>query len=105
MPDPIPIVPIVVEVDSDLKELMPLFLEQRRKDRATIARALDAGDFETLRMVGHGMAGSGASYGFPMITAMGEILERAAIARDNAETTRQSAILADYLDRVIVKFV
>ena len=100
MPDP-----IIVEVDSDLEELIPLFLEQRQKDRATLARATNTGDFDALRMVGHGMAGAGTSYGFPMITAVGEVLERAAIARDSAEIARQSALLADYMDRVIVKYV
>jgi HPt (histidine-containing phosphotransfer) domain-containing protein len=102
---PEPIAPIVVEVERDLEELIPLFLEQRRKDRVTIARALDSGDFETLRLVGHGMAGAGTSYGFPEITAFGGVLERAALAHDGVEIARQATLFADYMDRVVVKYV
>jgi HPt (histidine-containing phosphotransfer) domain-containing protein len=82
--------PIVVEVESDLEELIPLFLEQRRKDVAAMAQALESGDFEALRVTGHGMAGAG---------------ERAARARDFQELKKQSLLLADFMERVVVKYV
>jgi HPt (histidine-containing phosphotransfer) domain-containing protein len=97
--------PIVVEVESDLEELIPLFLEQRRKDQGVLVQALAAGDFEAMRTVGHGMAGAGSSYGFPEITTMGEAIERAARAHDIADMQKLSAQMSDYMERVIVKYV
>jgi HPt (histidine-containing phosphotransfer) domain-containing protein len=97
--------PIVIEVESDFEELIPLFLEQRRKDQVVMARALEIGDFEAMRVVGHGMAGSGSSYGFLQITAMGEAIERAARDRDHAELVKQAALLADYMERIVVNYV
>ncbi len=97
--------PIVIEVESDFEALVPLFMAQRRKDQVVMARALEAGDFEALRLVGHGMAGAGGSYGFLQITVMGEAIECAARARDTAELLKQATQLADYMERVVVKFV
>ncbi len=97
--------PIVVEVEADIEDLIPMFLEQRRKDQTVMTQALAAGDLETLRVIGHGMAGAGSSYGFNQITAIGEAMERAARARDLAELKTQAALLADYMDRVVVTYV
>ena len=46
-------------------DLIPAFLRNRRQDVITMLDALDRGDFETVESLGHGMKGSGASYGFP----------------------------------------
>lgn len=97
--------PIVIEVESDFEELIPLFLEQRRKDQVVMAHALEAGDFEALRLVGHGMSGAGGSYGFLQITDMGEAIERAARDRDHAELVKQATLMADYMERIVVKYV
>ncbi|MEQ1772727.1 MAG: Hpt domain-containing protein [Burkholderiales bacterium] len=100
-----PFDPITVVVERDLKDLMPVFLEQRRKDQAAIAQALQADDFEALRKIGHGMAGGGRSYGFSIITDIGEAMVAAARARDSIELQRLAACLKDYLGSVTVKYV
>lgn len=100
MPDP-----IVIEVESDLEDLIPLFLAQRHTDQKVVENALKAVDYEALRVVGHGMAGAGASYGFSRITEIGEAMERAARARDLTELKKQSLLLANYMARIVVKYV
>lgn len=96
---------IVVSVDSDLEDLIPVFLEQRRRDLLTIAEALPRKDFEALRRIGHGMAGGGQSYGFGVITEIGDALVLAARAGNDAEISRLAAQLTDYLARVRIKYV
>jgi HPt (histidine-containing phosphotransfer) domain-containing protein len=77
--------------------LLPRFLEHRRADVATIRAALATGDFETIRRLGHNMAGNGLSYGFPEMSAMGERLEVEAVARNAVAVREQLAALETFL--------
>ncbi len=97
--------PIVVEVERELEDLVPLFMEQRRKDQVAFTQALARGDFETLRMIGHGMAGAGRGYGFDAISDMGEAMEQAAHASDTAKLNKLGRLLIDYMERVTVTYV
>jgi len=96
---------IIVLVEHDLKDLIPLFLAQRKSDQAAIADALTRRDFECLRKTGHGMTGAGASYGFDHLSVLGERLEQAARAADSAAIDRLRLEIDDYMARVIVKYV
>ena len=91
-------------VDADLKELIPGFLQTRREDVAAITTALDAGDWKTVFILGHSMKGSGGGYGFDEISAVGEVIETAAKANDAAMVKTGVARLADYLDRIDIKY-
>jgi HPt (histidine-containing phosphotransfer) domain-containing protein len=96
---------IVVNVDMELEDLIPGFLENRRGDVNRLRSALAEGDFDTIRVLGHSMKGSGGGYGFDAITAIGREIEDAARARDSEAIARCVEQLADYLDRVEVVFV
>ncbi|MEO7743540.1 MAG: ATP-binding protein, partial [Usitatibacter sp.] len=89
---------IVVRVDPNLADLIPGFLENRRRDVATIATALGQADFEAIRIVGHNMKGSGAGYGLVAITEIGASLEQSATRCASDEIGAQSAKLVRYLD-------
>jgi signal transduction histidine kinase/CheY-like chemotaxis protein len=77
-----PELPSVVEVESWLKPVIPAYLEKRRADVLKLKAALEQGDYDTVRTLGHQMAGSGASYGFAKITEIGGALEESALAGD-----------------------
>jgi CheY-like chemotaxis protein/HPt (histidine-containing phosphotransfer) domain-containing protein len=64
--------------DERLRSIIPAYLAGRRKDILTALAALENGGYEEIRALGHKMRGSGAGYGFPEITAIGERLELAA---------------------------
>ena len=95
---------IVVRVDPDLEDLIPGFIENRRKDIAMILEALDNGDFELVRSLGHSMKGAGGGYGFDAISDMGAALETAAGSQDSEKIRRHTAQLSSYLDRVDIVF-
>ena len=97
--------PIVVTVQQDLQDLVPLFLAQRKADQAAIAQALPLRDFEALRRTGHGIAGAGGSYGFDHLTVVGERLIQAARAHDAVAIASLKREFDDYLERLIVKYV
>jgi hypothetical protein len=97
--------PIVITVDRDLQDLMPIFMAQRQADQAAIAAALPLRHFEALRKVGHGMAGAGTSYGFPHISDLGERIVLAARAGDVAVLDALKCEFDDYMRRLVVKYL
>ena len=93
---------ILVRVDPDLADLIPGFLDNRRKDIAVMQEALKHDDFETVRLLGHSMKGAGGGYGFDGITDIGAALEEAAKDNNPGTVLRGLSDLAAYLDRVEV---
>lgn len=92
----------VVHIDPDLSELVPRFLDNRRKDAAEIVRLLAGNDLDAIRIIGHSMAGSSGGYGFPEIGTMGKAIENAALSTDHAKIKGLAEQLSAYLSRVIV---
>jgi HPt (histidine-containing phosphotransfer) domain-containing protein len=96
---------ITVEVDSDLKELIPNFLANRRKESMELEQAVMREDFEALRMIGHNMKGVGGGYGFQQITDLGLEIENAAKHRDGERVRQCLQRYRAYLESVNVVFV
>lgn len=86
-----------VEIDPGIQDLVPGFLDNRRKDLMKIREALRSGDFETLKVLGHWMKGAGAGYGFEEITVIGQALEKAAKEGNTKAVKEESARLEKYL--------
>lgn len=101
-PDASPEDKIIVQGDPDLRELIPGFLENRRKDVATLIAAVEQGDFQTIQTLGHRMKGDGGGYGFEGLSAIGYALERAAQDRNQEAARGRVAELSSYLSRVEV---
>lgn len=97
MTDRIPVI-----IDPDLADLVPGFLNNRRRDVEKLTALLEAGNFIDIRMIGHSMKGAGGGYGFDPITDIGAAIERAALASDSQSIAQGIAQLADYLARVDV---
>ncbi len=94
----------IAYIDHEIKDLVPRFLENRRKDAAEISRLLAEGNVEAVRIIGHSMAGSAGGYGFPEIGAMGKAIEAAAREMQLQVIADISSRLSDYLARVTVIF-
>ncbi|TAK83961.1 MAG: hypothetical protein EPO20_15965 [Betaproteobacteria bacterium] len=91
---------IRLEVEPSLKELVPDFLENRRRDLERMRQALQAGDLAAIRDVGQNIRCFSRVYGFDDLTALGEEIRCAA---DECSTMRIVSLqgkLADYLSRV-----
>jgi HPt (histidine-containing phosphotransfer) domain-containing protein len=93
-----------VRISSELRELAPRFLAHRRGDVDRAREAIDRGDLETVRAIGHAMKGSGAAYGFDDITTLGAEFERLAKAGDAQALDLVVTRLTEYLDSVEVTF-
>lgn len=95
---------ITVRIDKDLEDLIPGYLENRRKDIAAIGSALGRGDYDAIRVMGHGMKGSGGGYGFEAITNIGRKIEEAAKAGDGETVRLSTEELAAYLKNIEIIF-
>jgi len=89
---------------ASLAALVPGFLAGRRRDVLAIADALERADYESVRILGHNMKGSGAGYGFNRITEIGASLEQAAARGAREEIRARSAELVRYLDGLHVVY-
>ena len=96
---------IIVQVDSSIEDLIPLYFNGRQKDIKNIPSALEQGDFETIRFLGHNMRGSGGGYGFDYITEIGSCLELAAEEKDVEEIRKQVRELVNYLNKIQIVFI
>lgn len=95
---------IIVRVNPEIGDLVPGFLENRRRDVESLRRALAQNDYETVQITGHSMKGSGSGYGFDAITEIGRNIEEAAKRKDAGDTERWISALDEYLERVEVVY-
>lgn len=93
----------VVYVDEELADLIPEFLENRRRDVEQITRMVQEGKYEDLTRLGHTMKGTGGGYGFPEISEIGREIEEASVRGDRMTITTLCERLAAYLATVTVK--
>lgn len=97
---------IVVSIDGDLEEIIPLYFSNSREEIGALRESLRKEDYEDLVRLGHGIKGSSAGYGFEAMGAMGAQIEDAARQRRSFEEIRTLIeSLEDYLDRVEVVYV
>jgi HPt (histidine-containing phosphotransfer) domain-containing protein len=96
---------IKVEIEKDLTEIIPDFLNNRRMDIDIIDKSLESGDFEAIGRVGHKMKGSGGGYGFERITEIGAGIEVFAKNKNIDKIKELSLELSDYLEAIDVVFV
>ncbi|HEY3323028.1 MAG TPA: Hpt domain-containing protein [Planctomycetota bacterium] len=93
---------IPVRVRADIADLVPAFLDSRRREVAAIPDALQAADYSQIRSWAHNMAGTGSAFGFHFITEIGRAMEAASKAADAMTINACADKLAKYLNRIEV---
>lgn len=94
----------VVRIDPDLRELIPGFLDNRRRDAEALLDAVHRGDLETIARLGHSLKGVGGGFGFDEVSALGSAIEAAGREGRLDEVERLSRRLRSYLDEVQIVF-
>jgi PAS domain S-box-containing protein len=89
-PAPAPLLPAILA-------LRPKYLERRRAELEVLRQALDRGDFESIRRMGHDLKGTGKGYGFPEISGVGAELEAASGVADRERISLQLESLSRIL--------
>ena len=95
---------IIIQVDTDLEDLIPGFLENRQRDITAIFDALERNDYDSIAKAGHSMKGVGGGYGFDAITDIGGSIEQAAKQKDPVKIKHCLNELSNYLQRIEIVF-
>jgi hypothetical protein len=93
---------IIIKVNSDIIDLIPRFLDNRRREISKLREDLRRSDFKSIYIIGHNLAGTGSGYGFVRLTEIGRIIESAAKAEDSRNIQTAVDELESFLSRVEV---
>ena len=96
---------IVIEVDTDMADIMPIFLDGLTKDVALAEEALKKSDFQFLVNFAHKLRGNAPSYGFIDLGLMGTALEKLAKGNELNSCRDLFKKIEDYVSRLEVKYV
>jgi PAS domain S-box-containing protein len=91
-----------VFVDPDLEDLIPGFLNNRRKDIEEMKRLLLDDNLKAIGRIAHSIKGTGGGYGFNVISEIGSEMESAANRGEKDEVRRLIDRLSRYLSSVKV---
>jgi len=93
-----------ITLARDFEDLIPQFVENRRKELESLRSALAAGRYDKLRQLGHRMKGVGSTYGFDRVSILGGLIEDGAAAANREQVQARIAEYAEYLARVRVVY-
>jgi PAS domain S-box-containing protein len=91
---------LLAKIDPDLLDLVPGYIQNRLRDVVACREHLEKGRFEEIRVLAHGMAGSGGAYGFDEITRIGRMLQTAARGLDGRTCSQSLDELDAYVRRI-----
>jgi chemotaxis protein histidine kinase CheA len=83
-----------------MKDLVPRYLADIRKDVILLDGLLKQGHLERIRSIGHVLKGTGTNFGFPELTYWGAAMEESAVRADRAKLREQIAAVTAFLARV-----
>ena len=95
---------IIARCSKDLEHIIPRYLARRREEIVSFRVGLETGDYGAVRLIGHGLKGSGGSYGLSALTDIGARIERAAVAGNAAALETLLAEYADYVARLQIVY-
>ena len=91
---------VTVRLSARFQHLTSQYLQHRRDDVMLILNALERGDYESIRILGHNIKGTSGAFGFTEVAALGARLEEAAVGKAPHEMRVSVEALSDYLQRV-----
>ncbi|MFP4499352.1 MAG: response regulator, partial [Vulcanimicrobiota bacterium] len=93
-----------LKIDPEVIELTPWYLENLEKEANACKEALKKEDFETVRIKGHGMKGSGSSFGFSEISELGKKLEISGKEKKAENSEKLIQLLFQNLEKMKEKY-
>ncbi|HAS90041.1 MAG TPA: Hpt domain-containing protein [Desulfovibrio sp.] len=96
---------ILVQVDEDLEAIMGRYLEIRQKELTELEEAVAQENFETIRLLGHRLKGTGSSYGLDELTRLGTLIEDKAMEQDMSGVPDYTAEIKHFLTYLDIEFI
>ncbi len=96
---------MIVEIDKDLEDIFPRYLQARRDDLSKLQTSLAQGDYAFLQSFGHKIAGNAGAYGLDAYGKMARDMEAAAREQNAAECWQVLEAMQVYLRELEPRFV
>lgn len=96
---------MLVKIDRDLEDIVPIFMENRREDIKTMREFLQEEDYLKLSRLGHAIKGTGGGYGFDHITEIGLKIEQSSNAKERKGVESAIDELEKYINEVEIEYV
>ena len=96
---------IRVQVDKDLADIMPTFLNNRNKDIELITKSLSTGDLAGIESVAHKLAGNAGGYGLADLGIIGREMETSAKQKNMEQVQKLFQKMKDYLANLDIEFI
>lgn len=90
----------IVEVDAELYELVPLFLDTMRTNIEEMREGLNDRNFDVVCRHGHSQKGLGSTYGFDYLGQLGYRIESAGLDKNEDELRALLDEMSEYLTKV-----
>jgi HPt (histidine-containing phosphotransfer) domain-containing protein len=94
---------MIIKVDSDIYELIPQFLEHKRKNLKDIENALENNDLETVYQIAHKIKGSSGLYGLKEMSEIAKSLEFAGRNLEKEKATQYFNQLSNHLENLQIE--
>ena len=89
-----------VEIDRELEDIFPSYLETRKQEVSVYKKYLEQEDFESLRHLGHKIAGNAGAYGLKQLGVLCRQLEQQATDKESAACEATIEAIGIYLMQV-----
>jgi CheY-like chemotaxis protein/drug/metabolite transporter superfamily protein YnfA len=93
-----------VAVDAAMEDLIPEFIDSRRKLLLAMLHANESGEREEVRRIAHQLSGSFALYGFEWASAEARRIEKDAQTLGTTEIAERASVLLSHLKTVRIHF-
>jgi HPt (histidine-containing phosphotransfer) domain-containing protein len=81
------------------QELRMAYLDRRKRDLEQCKRSLSGDGFQEIERLGHKLKGSGATFGHPRLSELGELIEIAAKEQDRSKIAAHLKELSIWLTK------
>lgn len=95
-----------LEISSELKDLIPIFKEETKKNLDLLKKNIEDKDFEKIYSIAHKIKGSGGSYGFTKLSEIAKQIETHARNKEEIEKIKSLyEHLKDFFENSEIIFV
>jgi len=93
-----------VDIDVDLEDLIPDFLQNKRNEIGIIRASLNEDDFENIARIAHKIKGSGGGYGFTEMSKIAQMIEVSTKAKNKEEISNLLDRFIYYMDNLEIVY-
>ena len=94
-----------IDIDEDLKDLIPQFLENRKRDVESLLQLSQNKDLSAIVQLAHKVKGTAAGYGFTRLSELAHQMEQLAKKEDSTSLPELALEMKRHFDSIDIHFV